>query len=387
MLLYALAAFGIAVQLAGLAAFVGFALFKRPDPSRLTELPGVTILKPCYGIEDSEALNYHGFFTQDYGGPIQLLFVASRETDPAVGLVREFLARYPHVDAELVISTTRNSYWGKIDAVYDGMKRAKHDHLVISDSDVRVEPTYVKEMVAALQEPGISLVSSPQFDYGANTIGSGLKIANNCDTAALMVGYYAIMPVKKLSLGHSIGFRLSEFNTLGEDRWDVINTYLAEDMAYAYLFTRAGKRAVLRNIFCPVSFSNKTVRQTHAQKVRWLLNQKMVMPNRAVYLSGLLLYPELAALATLDARMFLAACATRVLVSFVTEAVYFRQIWASLRYWWLVPLWDLAQPYYFALGFFKTTIRYGDKEYRVVNHSFLEEIAPPAGEARASVDK
>lgn len=377
MLLYALAAFGIAVQLGGLAAFVGFAFLKRADTSRMKDFPGVTILKPCFGIEDSEASNYHGFFTQDYPGPIQLLFVASRETDPAVGLVREFLAKYPNVDAELVISTTRNSYWGKIDAVYDGIQKAKHDHLIISDSDVHVESGYVKEMVASLQEPGVSLVSSPQFDYGANTLGSGLKIANNCDTAALMVGYYAIMPVKKLSIGHSIGFRLSEFHTLGADRWDVINTFLAEDMAYAYLFTRAGKQAVLRNIYCPVSFSNKTVGQTHAQKVRWLLNQKMVMPNRAVYLTGLLLYPEIAALFTLDWRMFAAACGARLLVSLVTEATYFKSIRSTLRYGWMIPLWDLAQLYYFAIGFFKTTITYGGREYRVVRHAFLEEIKRP----------
>jgi ceramide glucosyltransferase len=378
MLFFALAALGIAAQLVGLALFVGFALRTRPDVGRLREFPGVTVLKPCYQIEDEEAVNYDTFFHQDYPGPLQLLFVASRETDPAVPLVREFLKAYPQVDAQLVFSASRNSYWGKIDAFYDGHQHARHDHLIISDSDVRVGVSYVKEMVAALQEPGVSLVSTPQFDRGANTIGSGLKLGNNCDTAVVVTGAYLLSRVKRFSLGHSIGFRLSEFRTLGEDRWDIINTFLAEDMAYAFLFTRAGKRAVLRNIYCPVSFANKTIGQTHRQKVRWLLNQKMVAPNRFAYLGGLLLYPEIAAALSLDWQLFLAACLSRIAVSLVSEALYQRTVAATLRYFWLIPIWDLAQVYYFAVGFFKETIRYGEREYRVVNRSYLEEIRPGA---------
>ncbi len=377
MFFYALAAFGIAIQLSGLAAFVWFIFTTRPQVSSLKCFPGVTILKPCYQVEDGEELNYDAFFHQDYRGPIQLVFVASRETDPAVALVRRFIAKYPEVDAELVFSSTRNAYWGKIDAFYDGHQRAKHDLFIISDSDVRVGPSYVSEMVAALHEPGVSVVSSPQFDFGANTIGSGLKLANNCDSAVIVVGWYYLSRVNRVSLGHSIGFRLSEFHGLGEDRWNFVNTFLAEDQAYAHLFARSGKRTVLKNIYCPVHFADKTVGQTHRQKVRWLINQKLVAGNRYVYLAGLSLYPEIAGLLTFDWRVFAAACLSRVAVAVTAEALYLKTIKGTLKYFWLIPLWDLAQVYYFVVGFFKETIKYGDKEYRVVKGMFLEEVKPP----------
>src|SRR5688572_8564011 len=115
----------------GLVSFFIFFFRKKPKLNPHVPFPGVTIFKPCFLIDDNEIENYDAFFNQDYPGPLHIIFVASRDTDPAVPLVRTFLKKYPHVDAEFVVSTTRKGYWPKIDSFYDAHLRAKHDIFII----------------------------------------------------------------------------------------------------------------------------------------------------------------------------------------------------------------------------------------------------------------
>jgi hypothetical protein len=228
------------------------------------------------------------------------------------------------------------------------------------------------------------LVSTPQWDTGANNFGSALKsLGNNCDSAILVLLSNAINRRQPIALGHSMIFRLSEFHKLNEDNWKILNSFLAEDLAYAHLFHQAGKKTVLRNIYCPVIFSDKTVKQVFSQKVRWLLNQKMVVGNRFLYLLGALHYPCVPAFFYLIASGFSAggwalfafAAVVRTVIAAVVEAGYLHTLRVSAQYFWTVPLWDLSQIYFCIHGFFKTKISYGAKTYRVVNRFFLQEVA------------
>ncbi len=374
------------VQIAGLIAYCRFHFLARPPQRPIGPFPGVTLFKPCFLLEDGEALNYITVFEQDYPGPLEILFVAARETDPAVPLVRSFIQKYPTVDAKLLISEPREkqAWFPKIDSTYDAVKTAKHDYFIISDSDTIVERSYVRQMVSALQEPGVSLVSTPQWDTGADTFASALKcLGNNADSAVFVLLHDALYS-EGISLGQSIGFRISEFNSLPETKWDFIYRFLAEDVAYARVFTAAGKKTVLRNIYCPVRFSKKNLKQLHSQKVRWLLNQKMAAGNKYFYLAGALLVPEVPALlyclwagcSAFSLGLLFFSCFLRILVAASVEGLLLGSLKTTLRYFWVVPLWDLAQPYYFLRGFFKTRYYTQSRVFKVVNHCFYEEETP-----------
>jgi hypothetical protein len=132
-----------------------------------------------------------------------------------------------------------------------------------------------------------------------------------------------------------------------------------------------------------VNFADKTVKQVVSQKIRWLLNQKMEVGNRWVYLVGMLLYPEVPALffaftqrlGSLAAwTPFLIAAGTRIAISATVESTYLGTLSVFARYCWTVPLWDLSQIYFFVHGFFKTRIRYGAREYQVVDRYYLREV-------------
>lgn len=165
-----------------------------------------------------------------------------------------------------------------------------------------------------------------------------------------------------------------------------MNRYLADDQGLPYLYVRAGKRVVFKNIFCPVRHSDKTWRQVYRQKIRWLMPQRIGFPNRWAYLAiALFSYPV--ALSFLYwmgsgfssiALAFLAVTSFfRIMVSTLFEFFMLGSVRMNLRYFWLIPLWDIAQLYFVPYGFLLNTVEADGKTYRVVDRAFVDMKAGP----------
>nr|WP_294519973.1 bacteriohopanetetrol glucosamine biosynthesis glycosyltransferase HpnI [uncultured Rhodopila sp.] len=133
-----------------------FAHARRPESSWR---PPVTVLKPLHGgeplLEDALAT----ICRQDYP-QWQVVFGVQEESDPAVAVVRRLQARFPACDIALVIDPTFHGRNRKVGNLINMLPAAKHDVLVIADSDVHVRPDYLDRLVCALAEPGVGLVTT-----------------------------------------------------------------------------------------------------------------------------------------------------------------------------------------------------------------------------------
>jgi ceramide glucosyltransferase len=353
-------------------------------------LPGVSIVKTCFRAEDNEEKNFEVLFHQDYPGPIQILFVVSNESDPIVPLIRKFLARFPKADAQLVVSKTRNAFWKKVDALYDAHQSVRYDHVIWSDSDVILKENYLTQMVASLQEPGVSVVTTPQYDARANNFASALKVlGNNSDVATHLMIFDCFVKWKRVGFGQSLGFRKSEFDQMGRRAWNTMNTFLADDQALPFLFYKEGKRVVFRNIYCPVEFSNKSFENVLRQKIRWLLPQKMAMGNPFSFLLSMFAYPVIVSALMMigtqfsmeSIQLFVASCLSRFFVSFVFEILVLKDYRMTLRYFWTIPIWDIMHLFFFVYGFFKNTIQFENRKFKVVDRFFVKEIVDQTKES------
>ncbi len=374
---------GIAIQLAGIGALAFFLFRKRPKLRSRENFPGVTMIKPCYSNNDNEAYNFEALFNQDYKGPFQLLFVVSSPNDPIVVVVEQFLKRYPSHDASIVVSETRKAYWRKVDALYDGHQKVKHEYIIWSDSDTIVRTDYLSCMVAFMEEPGISVVTTPQYDTNGNTFASSLKnVGNNCDVGTFLMLLNIVSRKKKIGWGHSMGFRKSEFDVFGDEAWHVLRTHFADDQMLPALFTKKGKRVVFRNVYCPVDYSNKKIGPMITQQARFAICQKVAMGNRWGFMLGLLGLPMVPAtflllttgFSAMSVKLWLAVLATRVLVSLSFEGWVLGSIVPTLRYFWAIPLWDLLKVYLFTYAFFTNSVTYHGKTYRFTDRFQLEEV-------------
>jgi ceramide glucosyltransferase len=121
--------------------------------------PPVTVLKPLHGDEPMLEEALATICRQDYP-EWQIVFGVQDAADPAVAVVRRVQARFPEVDTALVIDPTLRGVNRKVGNLMNMLPMARHDLLVIADSDVHVRLNYLDRLVAALLRPGVGLVTT-----------------------------------------------------------------------------------------------------------------------------------------------------------------------------------------------------------------------------------
>ena len=121
--------------------------------------PPVTILKPLYRCEPGLSENLESFFRQNYPGQVQIVFGVHDAEDPAVAVVKALQAKYPQADTAMVADTASHGANGKVSNLINIMTAAKHDTLVLADSDIMVQPHWLSQVTAALQRPGVGIVT------------------------------------------------------------------------------------------------------------------------------------------------------------------------------------------------------------------------------------
>src|SRR5215470_16033906 len=121
-------------------------------------LPPVTLLKPLHGMEPRLRQNLESFFQQDYPA-YQIIFGVRTASDPALAVVRDLATRYPRVS--VVTTIAGDPAWpnAKVHNLHQMLAAAANDMLVISDSDVRVGPGYLRAVTAPLADRGVGLVT------------------------------------------------------------------------------------------------------------------------------------------------------------------------------------------------------------------------------------
>jgi ceramide glucosyltransferase len=128
----AVGSFTIALQLYFVRRFM---LRPLPRPSRT---PAISILKPLCGVDDSLEENLRSFAALDYPDYEVVLGLESA-TDRAWPIARAIVARWPR-RFRIAFQQGAPGYNPKVNQLITLAREARHDILVVSDSNVRVDP-------------------------------------------------------------------------------------------------------------------------------------------------------------------------------------------------------------------------------------------------------
>lgn len=287
-LLLSLSAFSAAVYLLLMGSFA-FGLVRgrlrvAARTAALRAMPRVSVLKPLAGREDELAENLRSFARLDWPD-VELLLGVSSLTDPAVPVARAFLAANPTLNGRLVVTDPRAAINPKVAQLLRLAQQASGEVLVVSDANVRVRPGYVRELVAALEQPNVGLVTSVIVGSGERTLGAALENLQLLAHAAPGVVSGDTLLGKPISIGKSMAMRARDLAVVGG--FDAVADVLAEDHVLAQTFARHG--FLVRVCMAPVENRNVDCGVTRSldRHARWGRMRRSIMPP-GFYLEPLL---------------------------------------------------------------------------------------------------
>lgn len=356
---YAAAAFGCVYALVAIWAARGFG---RAAVAPARSYPPVTILKPLHGPQPNLYADLAGFCAQDYPSPVQIVFGVDDSADPAIGIVHELAAAFPDRDLTLVINPLRHGENRKVSNLINMLGAARHQVLVVSDSDISVASDYLTGIVAGLQQPGVGLVTC--LYYGKPACGLWARLA------AASINYHFLPSVLvglKFGLaapcfGSTLALRKSTLAAIGG--FEAVVDQLADDYALGALVRRAGLAVSISNCAVGHDCGEGSARDLFRHELRWARTIRCVEPLG--YAGLAVTHPVPLALLGLAfggiapaALIVVAAVACRLaLQSEIDHAFGLRD-----DSFWLEPLRDMLSFVIFVMSFFGRDVEWAGHRY------------------------
>ncbi len=198
--------------------------------------PPVTIYKPLKGVDEGLEENLRSFFRLDYP-TYQLLFCVAGADDPAIETVERLLREFPDHDARLIVGCPAFGLNPKVESLAAMDRYRKHGVILISDSNVRVRPSYLRESACYLAEPGVGLVSNLFAGVGEVQTGA---ILENLQLNGFIAGGVALASVLRVTcvVGKSMLIPVHALEAIGG--FASVRNLLAEDQVIGARIRKAG---------------------------------------------------------------------------------------------------------------------------------------------------
>jgi ceramide glucosyltransferase len=318
--------------------------------------PGVSILKPVRGLDPNTYEAFVSQAVQDY--PVfELLFGVRDEDDPAVPEIRRLQSAFPEVAIRL-IHTTTDAPNGKVAVLVDLARHARHPIWVVNDSDIKVTPAYLNEIVAPLEDSSVGIVTClySARAHSLATIWEAIGIATDFMPSILVA---QLLGVRDFGLGSTLAFRASDLRAAGG--FEALSKYIADDYRLAKGISALGKRALLSTYTVETSLGEGTWRGVWLHQQRWSRTIKVSKPTGFAGLP--IAHAGVWALAAglCGAHWPLALLVTLRIASALLISGAVLKAPTPLISCWLSPLWDLYAFAVWVSSFAGNRVRWRDR--------------------------
>jgi ceramide glucosyltransferase len=326
------------------------------------QLPPVSVLKPLHGLDEGLAENLCSFFEQDYPA-FEILFAVESEEDAAVLVARQLMEQWTRertqIAARLVIAGPSPYPNAKVHSLRCMVGEARHELLVMADSDVRVTPDFLRVLAAEMSAPNVALVTCP---YRAV---AGKRFWTKLEAVGLNTEFIAGVLVARMlggmdfALGPTIATRKMHLDEIGG--LAALQPYLAEDFVMGNRLAEMGRGVVLSSYAIEHRIGSQPLGPNLAHRLRWNRSTRRSRPLG--YIGQLFTYPLPMALALAGWSpgwwpAALGVIAIRYLAAWRTS----RAVQARPSYLWL-PLQDLLSFAMWVAGFFGNQITWRSRRF------------------------
>ena len=263
---------GVGQCVAGWGALRRFRSRPVPQPG---SLPAITILKPLHGDEPLLEEALASCCQQDYPS-FQIVFGLQDPADPAIAVLRRLRRRFPDVAMDVVVDRTTHGLNRKIGNLINMLPHARHDVLVIADSDMHVAPDYLRSLAGTLQQPGVGLVTTLYAGRAASGTMTGQLGAAQINHAFLPGALLARAMGREDCLGATMALTRDTLEMVGGLR--ALANHLADDAVLGRLVQAKGLRIELAQTVPATTVPETQVPALFEHELRWARTVKSLVP-------------------------------------------------------------------------------------------------------------
>jgi len=328
----------------------------------------VSILKPLAGLDLGLERNLRTFFEQDYPD-FEILFAVRDADDAAVEVVERLRREYAAVPSRLLVTGEPPYPNAKVFSLDRMFAAAGHDLVVMSDSDIRVGPAFLRTVAAEFQDPALGVATCPYRAVAGPGLWSRLEATGmNTDfLAGILVA--RMVEGMKFAVGPTIVARRSALDSIGG--LDRLKDFLAEDFALGKFAAEAGQGVNLSSYVVEHHIGNQDLAHNARHRLRWARSTRR--SRRAGYIGQLLTMPLPLAIMVfaVDPAWWPVLPLTFAIRAAAAWSVAQGVLGAQLN-WVLLPMEDVAAFCFWVAGFFGNTITWRGRNYRLESDGRFE---------------
>jgi ceramide glucosyltransferase len=361
-----------------IAIFSSWRYFRRPAsvPDK-SFTPPVSILKPFRGLDPDASENLSSFCRLDYP-EYEIVFCVDPDDEPVLAVLAKLTADFPACCIRILYGSGRIAANDKVAKLARLVNEAAHEVLVISDSDVRVRPDYLRRTTAPLRDPKVGAVTCFYVPTEVKTF------TDHVQTVGMMSDFYAGVLVDwqlegiKFTLGPTIATTRERLNGFGG--YPELENRPADDLLVGRLIAEQGYEVVLLNYAIETVCDYASLSELMHKRLRWIVVMRHMRPWGHF---GLLLTQglpwSLAAVAVHPAAFWYLAVylVLRMAMTWVIgiHGLGQKYLWKELP---LIPVWDALAFGIWVTSFGRNSIRWRGADYHIRDGRLV-----PVGSARS----
>lgn len=354
-----------------LLTIVAAAAYRRVSPPPLRHRVPISILKPLSGVDEGLEANLRSFFAQQYG-EFEILFAVHDAADPAIALVEKLRREFPAVPTQLIVSGDPPYPNAKVYSLDRMLQAARHEIVVMGDSDVRVSPRLLETLAREFQDERVGLITCPYRAVAGRSFWSEMEAVfiNTEFLGGVLVA--RLLNGMDFALGPTIAVRKSVLSQIGG--FDFLKDYLAEDFVMGNRVAASGWRVLLSSDVIEHRIGSEKFAPNLRHRLRWLRSTRRSRPLGYIgqvftnpFAVGLIVWAILPAwwpalLATVLGRA----------ASAWAQAGWMLHDPLTRRYWWAVLPQDVWNFLIWVTGFFGNTVVWRGRTYYVARDGRFE---------------
>ena len=344
--------------------------------------PPVSVVKPIRGLDRDAYENFSSFCTQDYRD-YEIVFCVGDREDPALPVIDRLIGEFPERRIRVLFGSGRNASNDKVAKLARLVSEAAHEHIVISDSDVRCRPDYLRSVVAPLADPQTGAVTCfylPLEERG---------LVDRLQSVGMMSDFYPGIVVAwqldgvKFALGPTIATTRGRLAAFGG--YESIENRPADDLLVGRFIADQGYEVKLSRYPVDTVADYDSIRDLWYKRLRWITVMRHMRPwghFGLLFTFGLpwsilavALHPTVAiAAGYLGGYLAMRIAMTAAIAAGLEQRSYWRKMP-------LIPVWDALACCIWLTSFARQSIRWRGSDYYIRGGTLVPVESAPAAVA------